>query len=190
MLNLLLIRHSEPVVDPEIPPSQWKLSDRGVQRAGLLAEYLADRGINALYSSGESKAVQTAEIVGTSTGLPVDVVHDLREHDRGNTTIIGAEKWRSLVIESIRKQDEHIYGFEPVGNARMRFGNAVERLMKPFQNDNRTVAVVAHGTVISTFVAELFEIDPIPIWESLGLPGMVEIEWPQPSKILTLRNFE
>ena len=190
MSNLLLIKHSEPVVDPEIPPSQWKLSDRGVQRAGLLAEYLADRGINALYSSGESKAVQTAEIVGDSTGLSINVVHDLREHDRGNTTIIGAEKWRSLVIESIRNQDEHIYGSEPVGTARMRFGNAVERLMKPLQNDNRTIAVIAHGTVISTFVAELLEIDPIPIWESLGLPGFVEIEWPRPSKILTRRNFE
>lgn len=188
MSKLLLIRHSEPVVDPEIPPTQWKLSDRGVQRAGLLAEYLADRGINALYSSGESKAVQTAEIVGTSTGLPVDVVHDLREHDRGNTTIIGAEKWRSLVIESIRKQDEQIYGSEPVGNARMRFRTAIRKIMQPAQD--QVVAVIAHGTVISTFVAELLKIDPIPIWESLGLPGMVEIEWPQPSKILTLRNFE
>lgn len=78
MSNLLLVKHSEPVVDFGITPANWVLSDRGEQRAGLLAAYLADRGINALYSSSEVKAVQTAEIVGAATGLSINVVPDLR----------------------------------------------------------------------------------------------------------------
>lgn len=190
MSNLLLIKHSEPVVDLELPPSKWMLSDRGIRRAGLLAAYLADREINALYSSSEAKTLQTAEIVGSSTRLSINVVHDLREHERENTPIVGAEKWRSTVIESIRRQDEHIYGLEPVSTARIRFGAAVEQLMGTDEIHDRTVAVVAHGTVIATFVAESLELDPIPIWDSLGLPGLVEIEWPRPSKILTRQNFE
>lgn len=185
---MLLIKHSEPVVDLGITPANWGLSDRGKQRAGLLAAYLADRKINALYSSSEVKAVQTAEIVASSTGLSINVVHDLREHDRENTPVEEAEKWRSLVVESIRKQDEQIYGSETVGTARMRFAKAIERLVKSDSGQN--VAVIAHGTVISTFVAELLEIDPIPIWESLGLPGLLEVEWPHLSRILTRRNFE
>ena len=112
MSKLLLIKHSAPVVVLGVPPSQWVLSDRGKHRAGLLATYLGGRKIRALYSSSEVKTTQTAEIVGASVGLQVNVVHDLREHERENTPIVGAEKWRSTVIESIRKQDEHIYGSE------------------------------------------------------------------------------
>ena len=190
MSNLLLIKHSEPVADLELKPSEWKLSDRGKRRAGLLAEYLAQRSIGALYSSSEKKAVQTAEIVRASVGLPINVVHDLREHDRENSPVGGAEKWRSLVVESIRRQDETVHGSEPVENARKRFGSAIERLMKPLENHDQIVAVIAHGTVISTFVAEMLGADPVPIWDSLGLPGLVEIEWPRPSRILTRRNFE
>lgn len=188
MSNLLLIKHSEPVVDFGITPANWVLSDRGEQRAGLLAAYLADRGINALYSSSEVKAVQTAEIVGAATGLSINVVPDLREHRRENASVIDSSKWRSLVIQSIRKQDEQIYGSEPVATARMRFGEAIRRLMK--SESGQKIAVIAHGTVISTFVAELLEVDPIPVWDSLGVPGLLEIEWPNPSKILTRRNFE
>ena len=88
------------------------------------------RGIGALHSSDEIKTVQTAEIVGETIGLPVNAVHDLREHERHGTPIVDAEDWRSTVIESIRNQNEHIYGSEAVGTARMRFGAAVERLME------------------------------------------------------------
>ncbi|MCZ6539814.1 MAG: phosphoglycerate mutase family protein [Chloroflexi bacterium] len=188
MPKLLLIKHSEPVVDPELPPSKWKLSDRGIQRADLLAAYLADRSIDMLYSSSEAKAMRTAEIIGATTGLPIIVLHDLREHDRENTPVVGAEQWRSQVVESIHRQDELIYGAEPVADARKRFGKTIRKIMQPAQV--QIVAVVTHGTVISTFAAEMLNIDPVPIWDSLGLPGLIEIEWPRPSKILSRRNFD
>ena len=44
--------------------------------------------------------------------------------------------------------------------------------------------------MISIFVAEFLDTDPVPIWESLGLPGLIEIDWPRPSKILMQLNFE
>jgi probable phosphoglycerate mutase len=188
MPRLLLIKHSHPIADLDSPPATWELSERGRHRAGLLAEYLADRNIDALYSSGEVKAVQTAEFVSTTTGLPIHIEPDLREHERENTQIIDDDEWRSLVIESIRHPDELIYGTEPVATARDRFGVAIDRLMNG--RDRQTVAIVAHGTVISTFLASLLKIDPIPIWDSLGLPGFVEFDWPRPSKVLTRQNFE
>ena len=157
MPKLILVKHSEPAVDLELPPYKWILSDRGKRRGGLLADYLAMRGIGALHSSDEIKTVQTAEIVGETIGLPVNAVHDLREHERHGTPIVDAGDWRSTVIVSIRNQNEHIYGSEAVGTARMRFGAAVERLMKTAGAADQTVAVIAHGTVISTFVAELLD---------------------------------
>ena len=56
--------------------------------------------------------------------------------------------------------------------------------------DADAVAVVAHGTVFAMFVGSVLDIDPIPIWESLGLPGLIEIEWPDPTEIVSQRNFD
>jgi broad specificity phosphatase PhoE len=117
----------------------------------------------------------------------VVLVHDLREHEREESPIIGENERRALVIDCIRRPDDLVYGSEPVRAATDRFGTAVANLMS--DEDAEAVAVVAHGTVTATFVASVLDIDPVPIWESLGMPGLVEIEWPDPVGIISQRNF-
>lgn len=189
MTNLLLVRHSEPAWGPEIPPSMWELTERGRQRSRSLGEYLAERGVNAIFASPETKAAQTGEIAAGVAGVSdVVFVRDFREHEREEAPIIGDAERRALVIECIRRPDELIYGSESVRTATDRFSAAITDLMAG--QDAEAVAVVAHGTVIATFVASVLGIDPVPIWESLGLPGLVEIEWPEPTEIVSQRNFD
>jgi broad specificity phosphatase PhoE len=57
------------------------LSDAGREQAGALAERVADAGIAALYSSGLSRAIETAAIVGERLG--VEVVIDPRLNEVG-----------------------------------------------------------------------------------------------------------
>lgn len=97
MSKILLIRHSEPVLDPASPPSKWQLSDRGKQRAEALGAYLDKSDIDALYCSGEIKAIQTAEIAGAAAPISPVVIPDLREHNREKIAIIGSsEKHRAV----------------------------------------------------------------------------------------------
>jgi broad specificity phosphatase PhoE len=190
MTNLLLVRHSEPAWGPENPPSKWELTERGRERCRLLGEYLRQRGVGEIFASSEIKAIETAKIAAEIAGVS-SVVSDteLREHDRDATRkILSSADRRSLVIECMRKPDELIYGSVTVGEARDRFGGAVNRLMETV--DSETVAMVAHGTVICSWIGQLLDIDPVPIWDSIGLPGIIEIEWPNPSKILDQRKFE
>jgi broad specificity phosphatase PhoE len=188
MANLLLVRHSEPAWGPENPPSKWELTERGRNRSRSLGDYFVERRVDAVFASLELKAAQTAEIAAEVVGLPnVVLIHDLREHEREESPIIGDAERRALVIDCIRRPDELIYGSEPVRTATDRFGAAVAKLMS--DQEAESVAVVAHGTVISTFVASVLNIDPVPVWESLGLPGLIEIEWPRPTEIISHRNF-
>jgi broad specificity phosphatase PhoE len=190
MTKLLLVRHSEPAWGPENPPSKWQLTERGRERSKLLGEYLKRRGVGEIFASSEIKAIETAEIAAQIAGVST-VTSDagLREHDRDTTRkILSSADRRSLVIECIRKPGELIYGSVTVGEARDRFGSAVNRLME--STTSETVAIVAHGTVISSWIGQLLDIDPVPIWDSIGLPGFVEIDWPNPSKILNQRKFE
>lgn len=188
MTKLLLVRHSEPAWGPENPPSRWELTERGKKRSHALGDYLVERRVGAVFASLELKAAQTAEIAAEVTSFSnVVLVHDLREHEREETPIIGEAERRALVIDCIRRPDEVVYGSEPVRAATDRFGTAVTNLMSG--EDAEAVAVIAHGTVIATFVASVLDIDPIPIWQSLGMPGLVEIEWPDPVEITSQRNF-
>jgi len=189
MTNLLLVRHSELAWGPENPPSKRELTERDRKRSRLLGDYLIERNVGAVFASLELKAAQTAEIAAEVAGLSnIVLVPDLREHEREQSPIIGEAERRALVIDCIRRPDELVYGAEPVRTATDRFGVAVANLMTSHGQDAE--AVVAHGTVISTFVASVLGIDPIPVWESLGMPGLVEIEWPEPSGILTNRSAQ
>jgi broad specificity phosphatase PhoE len=49
--------------------------------------------------------------------------------------------------------------------------------------------IVAHGTVISMLVAYLLDIEPAPIWERLGLPSLIAVEWPAGDRIELEQNF-
>ena len=55
-----------------------------------------------------------------------------------------------------------------MSEATNRFGEAVERFVPYDQTEN--VAIVSHGTVISMFVAQQLNIDPVSLWKSMGLP--------------------
>jgi len=92
-----------------------------------------------------------------------------------------------LIIDCIRNPDKLIWGKETVSEARKRFGVAVEWLMPCDPAEN--VAVVSHGTVISTFIAQKLCVDPVPLWKSMGLPWLVEIYWPNPTKIIREISF-
>jgi 2,3-bisphosphoglycerate-dependent phosphoglycerate mutase len=190
MVNLILVRHSEPAWDPEIPPSRWLLTERGRHRSKLLGEYLGTRKIGQIFASSELKAIETAEIAAGFAGISlVNTDHDLREHDRDETRVVlTSSERRSLIIECLRRPETLIHGSVTVGTARRRFGKAVFRLME--NATDQTVAIVAHGTVISSYVGELIGIDPVPIWDSMGLPGFVEIDWSNPTEILDKQQFD
>jgi broad specificity phosphatase PhoE len=55
------------------------LNPTGEAQAHAAARLLVDRGIEAIYASPLSRARRTAEIIGASLGLAVEVVPDLRE---------------------------------------------------------------------------------------------------------------
>lgn len=68
--RLVLIKHSHPQVEPHVTAAEWHLSEVGQARCALLAERLRSYDIQVLVASPESKAIETAELVGERLGLP------------------------------------------------------------------------------------------------------------------------
>jgi broad specificity phosphatase PhoE len=70
-----------------------------------------------------------------------------------------------------------VFGSETADQAHQRFTRAVAGVLK--RRPDQNVAVVAHGTVISLYIARAAGLDPFPFWKRLGLPAFVVTSWPK-----------
>jgi broad specificity phosphatase PhoE len=100
-VTILLARHGE--TDDNIEPIRIQgrrdtpLNDTGRGQAAQLAVRVAGEGLASLWSSGLSRARETAEIVGERLGLgPVRVDERLAEGYRGE---LEGRYWRDVAVE-------------------------------------------------------------------------------------------
>ncbi|MGV9660778.1 histidine phosphatase family protein [Streptomyces koyangensis] len=121
----------------------------------LQAEQLAKRvtgPVDALYSSGMTRAVETARIVGTPRGLTVHVDDDLRELSAGEldggtddaTFDRLGRVWDSWVVDG-DLETRVAAGGETGAEVLKRFGEALRRIGAA---GHSRVLVIAHGGVI------------------------------------------
>ena len=176
MNKLILVRHSEPNIEPKVPANRWRLSARGRDRCTGLAQRLAAHGLDIMLSSTEPKARETAEIAADRLGIPVAVAEGLHEHERESVPYVSAQEFRTAVEGLFARPDELVYGEETADQARERFGVAIKSVLDDHQEAN--IAVVAHGTVISLFVAAVAEIDALALWERIGMPSFILLSRP------------
>ena len=165
---LVLVRHSVPEIDPHRPAHEWALSADGCRRAGQLAAWLAAYGLDLLVSSEEQKAVQTAAIAGEELGLPVVITPGLHEQDRSGAIGLDHGQFHDRVARMFSHPSERVLGTESADEARERFSRTLARVLARHPGQN--LGVVAHGTVLSLFVAEREGTDPYGLWQSLGMP--------------------
>ena len=127
------------------------LDSTGLRQAAALGEALADSGLDALYASDMSRALQTAQAVAERTGLPVTADRGLRERGfgvfEGLTHADVAQHWPDLA-QRWRQRDP---GFGPEGGETLadfyaRSIACAERIAA--RHAGQTIALVAHGGVL------------------------------------------
>ena len=182
---LILIKHSLPEIKISIPASKWQLSQVGRARCQPLAKKLATYKPEAIYSSLEPKAIETAEIAANALGLENSPYPDLHEHLRESVVFADSvTDFKDFVKRFFARPDRVVFGEESANQAQARFDRAVSKLL--LERPNQTIAVVAHGTVITLFVALYHPIDVYTFWDRLTLPSMVVLILPN----LNLANIE
>ena len=166
MRRLVLVRHSQPEIEPNRPASAWKLSEVGRRRAELLAARLRDFSPAAVWASKEPKAVETAEIVAATFGVPVRTADGLEEHHRDGVPYFPTEEEFEAAVEQLfDKPDELVLGTETADQALRRFTAAIDRIVVAGHADN---IVVTHGTVMTLYAASVAGVEPAGLWRRLG----------------------
>jgi len=151
--RLILIRHSQPEVTLDRPATDWPLSAEGRRLCVPLAEAMTPYQPACLVASQETKARETAQLVAEQLGIPWQVAKGLHEHDRTGVPYLGDEAFQSMVRAFFAHPDEQVFGCETANQAATRFAQAVERVLQATVLDTGCVAIVAHGVVISLYVA-------------------------------------
>ena len=177
MNNLILVRHSEPEIQPGKPASTWRLSERGRTRARKLAQELRGFSPASIWCSKEPKAIETARILADALNVPVNVTDGLEEHHRTAMPYFPTQdEFEQANQQFFRNPQQLVLGEETAQQSLRRFTVAVNRIIAT--DPAETAIVVTHGTVMTLYMASVSGVQPMCFWRSLETPSFVVLTPP------------
>ena len=145
MPYLRYLTHPQVAIDPTMPVPDWGLSEQGRQRAERFGSLPLLRDTRLIVSSTERKAVETAVIVATATGVPYRLVDDTHENDRSATGFLPPDEFEQVADAFFAAPHQSVRGWERAVDAQARIVCAVERL--PADDLGGDLLIVGHGGV-------------------------------------------
>ena len=169
MTQIILARHGE---------TEWnveqifrgridiELNETGVRQAELLAEYLSNLKIDAVYSSPLRRALKTAEMIASHHKLDVEIAPGLIDFDYG--------KWQGLPHQEVKDKYKELYGKwlknphqvkmpdgESLNDVRERALSVVDDVVAKYEG---TVVLVSHRVVNKVLICALLGLDNSHFW--------------------------
>ncbi|WP_108396798.1 histidine phosphatase family protein [Devosia submarina] len=124
-MRALYVTHPQVEIAPNIPVPLWGLSEQGRQRAMQFAgKGIVPEGA-VIFSSGERKAVELAEILARQTGAKVITDHQMGENDRSATGFLPPALFEQMADRFFAEPDRSADGWERAVDAQERIVGAV-----------------------------------------------------------------
>ena len=173
MRRLVLVRHAQVRLDPELPPQRWELTADGRADGERLARLDVFDGIAAVVTSPEPKARATAEPIAAAAGVELRVDPDLREAERGAAPVDDRAAFVARVDAWLG--GTRVPGWEERDFAAARIVGCIERLLAASSGD---LALVSHGTVLSLYLSWLRGQERVDLdeWAALSLPAVAVVD--------------
>ena len=151
MGRLLLVRHGETPwnFDGRLQGStDVDMSNKGREQARLAGRRLSTTAIDLAYSSDQSRARETAEIILEGRDIPLHAIPELRERSHGVFEGLTAKERQQRYPEMFAASVLNNLDFAPTGGETFRQTNRrMAAWAKGFQDAHldKTVLVVGHG---------------------------------------------
>ena len=139
------LTHPEVTIDPTAPVPSWSLNAIGKARADALANRGALASTTQVISSGERKAIETAEIIAAKLKVPVEVRDVMHENDRSATGFLPPEEFEAMTNLFFAQPRISIRGWERAIDAQSRIVLEVEHVLG--RNGTGDTLFVGHGAV-------------------------------------------
>lgn len=155
------LTHPEVVIDPNVPVTQWPLNDLGRRRTEQVA--VAPNRLQRttrIISSAETKATQTAGILGTALAVTPEIRPAMHENDRSATGYLTADAFETARLDFFGKPDVSMQGWETARAAQRRIVSEVEHCLT--RTPDGDILFIGHGGVGTLLLCALagHPIDP------------------------------
>jgi broad specificity phosphatase PhoE len=140
------LTHPQVQIDPNISVPDWPLSPVGRRRIVDASRRSWLNAICRIVSSEERKAMETAELIGKTIGIAVEVRPFMRENDRSSTGFLPPEQFEAAADEFFAHPERSWNGWETAADAQARIVEAVGQLLVDHADDE-PVLLVGHGAV-------------------------------------------
>ncbi len=171
--DIILVRHAHTAqVGPDA--KTWPLSEHGRTEAARLARWSGWRGVTAIVTSSEAKAMQTADaITGAHPHLvTLSAMEALGEVDRRGTFVTDYE---GAVADFFAMPDAAPHGWEPAADARARITAAIAHAVAPYPA--ASVAIVSHGLALTLYLSTLVGGPPADVahWRTIPFTAVARV---------------
>ncbi len=171
-MDLYLVRHGETESNKERRYQGWTespLSESGVRQAEKVGLYLGSQRIEGLYCSDLQRAVNTARIIGASSGLKPVVTGLLREINFGQWEGHTYDEIEAGWGNAIRLWLDDPFtkaapGGETLGEVCSRMKNFLDHLTEQ-ASDGQRIAAVSHGGSIRALLYHVLNLDTASFWD-------------------------
>ena len=157
-MNLHLVRHAESEVNLQgithKSNDKAQLSFTGRRQAEALIGIFRKYSVGRIYSSPETRAIETTEIVGTSVNKPIEVILELVERNWGQW---GGRNWEEIENELKRMTIEERYIFiPPSGESWKEMDDRLKKVIERITNGKEeNVAIITHEGTLRALVTLL-----------------------------------
>jgi len=164
-VELVFVRHALPVrIDAAEGAADPGLAPLGIEQAERLAAALEREPIDAIVTSPQRRARETAQPLARRLGRPAVVVEGVAEFDPGATSYVPVEelkaagdpRWHLLARGELYSTD-----IDPV-EFRQRVVEAVESIVTGHPGGR--VVVFSHAGAINAYTGHVLGLDKPPIW--------------------------
>lgn len=142
----IYLTHPQIRIEPDVPVPRWGLSERGIARAEAAAQCGWAPALRRVFSSDETKALETADILARASGAKVEVLEHSGENDRSATGFLVPDEFENAADWFFAHPLQSFNGWERAVDAQARIVSAVTSVLDR-HDPSQPIAFVGHGGV-------------------------------------------
>ncbi len=194
MVEIILVRHGETdwnVAEVFRGRIDIGLNETGMKQAELLAEYLSDKKLEAVYSSPLKRALKTAEAIAQRHHLELNVTPGLNDMDFGEWQGLPfpevKDKYQGLFADWVNHPERvRVPSGENLDDVTKRAMPLVENIIAKYEG---SVVLVSHRVVNKVLICALLGLDNSHFWNiRQDICGITSFVYENGQFILTKHN--
>jgi len=176
-MKFVFIRHSKTDRNPQVPITCWGLTDEGIELAKELSQKDIIKGLDVVYASFQTKALETAILLAKPNAIPIKADDGLTEV----TSFTGPfekdfDMYTKNVHDFYTDDLDRIAGGETKNEALERFNSTLE-LIAETESDKDFVGIVTHGNILTLFSSVYEKVDCYALHTAIKQPDVAIFNW-------------